>query len=82
VGDDFVEEGLAGLHHCAGHVVGGEDDGTMGGKEASDGGFAAAEIAGETYAEHQAGSFRLGLSGSRTAGTMIAMKMHGTSTTL
>lgn len=50
--DDRSEDGLAGVHERAADFVGGEDVRAVRGEQARDGGFAAAEIAGEANAEH------------------------------
>src|SRR6185437_14758253 len=52
--DNLREDRLAGLHHGAAHLVGGENDRTMRREHLGDGGLAAAEFSGETDAQHQA----------------------------
>jgi hypothetical protein len=52
VRDDLRVDGLAGLHHGARHLVGGKNDCAARGQHLRHGGLAAAEFAGEAYAQH------------------------------
>ncbi len=51
--DDFGVDGLAGFHHSAAEGVGFDDVSAEFAQSGGDGGFAAAEAAGESYAEHE-----------------------------